>query len=529
MFRRPLPVVLLVGLAAALGFCYVDVFSTLLTQWSSVDAYSHGFLVPFISLYLAGRRASLLSAAPVRPAYWTGSAVLVSGLGILLAGRAAGVASVAQVSLIAALAGIILLSLGWQALRVLWLPVAYLLLMMPMWDVATEPLHEPFQRLSATIGTGLLRLAQVPVYQEGTLLYLPSITLEVAKVCSGVNYLVAVIAVAVPLAYLSFQDILRRVTLVVFSISVAILANSLRVALIGFLVHHDLAGDNIHGPGHVLQGFFVAVIGYAAIFFGVTILSRFPGRMISGGPVEPIATPPRRARLARGHVAALGVASMALVAAGTLRPLPGRTLAHAPAVPEAVGAWTRSVTTGLPLPERLDYLPPRSAWQAYQHPNGTRVLLYIGEYTAGVRSDGVRRFWTDGLDREASTADLIEESSARVAVRHVRTASDGLELQAVFWYDLNGGTTASRFTAKLYGVWHTVMGAGRPPVVVVAALTGTRGAVTPSERQLLLDFARALHPLIDPALRNTEPRGREAPAQARPDSRTAGAEVVAHG
>jgi exosortase len=529
MMARRDAAALLVSLVVALAFCYLDVFRTLLTQWSSVDAYSHGFLVPFISLYLAGRRASLLSAAPVRPAYWAGSTFLLGGLACLLVGRAAGVASIAQVSLIATLAGLILLAFGRRALAILSLPVAYLLLMMPMWDVLTEPLHEPFQRLSATIGTGLLRLAGVPVHQEGTFLYLPSITLEVAKVCSGVNYLVAVIAVAVPLAYLSFHDTTRRVVLVAFSISVATLANSLRVALIGFLVHHDLAGDNIHGPGHVLQGFFVAVVGYAAILFGMTLLSRFPGRGRPAGPSGPVAPPHRFAILTRGHVTVLGAAALVLVAAGTLRPLSGRLLAAEPVVPEVLGAWTRSLTMGIPLPERPDNLPPRSAWQAYQHAEGTRVLLYVSEYGAGLRSDGVRRFWTDSLDREAVTVGLFESPAPRVSVRQVRTGIEGIELQAIFWYDLNGRTTPSRFLAKLYGAWHTVTGMGRPPVVVVVALAATRGTMTPLDRTLLHDFARQLHPLIDAALRTSAPRRSWRPTDPRPDARLAHAREATHG
>jgi exosortase len=529
VFGRPAAAALLVALAAAVGFCYADVFGLLVTQWRSVDAYSHGFLVPVISLYVAGRRAPLLKAAPVRPAYWTGSAVLAAGLGALVAGRAAGVASMAQVSLIATLAGLVLLLFGRRALRVLWLPLGYLLLMIPMWDIVTEPLHQPFQQLSATIGTSLMRLVGVPVHQEGTFLYLPSITLEVAKVCSGVNYLVAVVAVAVPLAYLSFRDTVRRVALVTFSVSVAILANSLRVALIGFLVHHDLAGDNIHGPGHMLQGFFVAVIGYSAILFGVAGLSRLPGRTAPTGPPAPVVAPPHEARLGRGHGVALGLACAALLAAGTLRPLAGGTLASSPAVPQTVGVWEPGVTTGLFLPPRLDFLPPPTAWHAYRHPSGTRVLLYIGEYTAGTRPDGVRRFWTDGLDREATTTELLDERAGRMTVRQVRTGSEGFELQAVFWYDLNGSTAASRFTAKLYGVWHTVTGAGRPPVVIVAAVAGTRGTIAPIDRQLLLDFVRELRPLVDRAIRGTEPSGSARSAEAPVPPAAAGAEIPTHG
>ena len=81
--------------------------------------------------------------------------------------------------------------------------------------------------------------------------------IEVARACSGVNYLVAVLALGLPLAYLYLRSWWRRGVLIASALLIAAAANSLRVALIGVLVYYDL-GAPLHGPAHVLHGLFVS-------------------------------------------------------------------------------------------------------------------------------------------------------------------------------------------------------------------------------------------------------------------------------
>jgi exosortase/archaeosortase family protein len=119
----------------------------------------------------------------------------------------------------------------------------------------------------------MLQAVGVPAAREGTRLLLPHITLVVAEVCSGVNFLIAVVAIGIPLAYLTLRSWSRRLLLVTFGVLVSILSNSFRIALIGILNYAGVGGD-IHGPFHVLQGMFVAVIGYIALFAGASMLSR---------------------------------------------------------------------------------------------------------------------------------------------------------------------------------------------------------------------------------------------------------------
>lgn len=262
-------------IVTAFIFCYAGVIWTMAGQWWSNDMYSYGFLIPGISLYLVWMQKQKLVQLSPHPDYIGGFSFFLAGMAMLLFGKLEGVTTIQELSLIITLVGVLFLLLGRHYLRVLCLPVSYLLLMLPVWDLFTERLHLPFQLFSADLGVKLLHLVGIPAFQQDKIIQLPNITLEVAKACSGVNYLIAVIVIGIPAAYFFLKDPVKRVLLVIFSMAVAVVSNGFRVALIGFLSYHGIGG-NIHGPFHILQGLFVSVVGYGAIAVGIIVLSRMP-------------------------------------------------------------------------------------------------------------------------------------------------------------------------------------------------------------------------------------------------------------
>lgn len=251
---------------------YAPVWAALSMQWWSNDMYSYGYLIPGISLYMVWVRREQLAGVGVQPNYLWGWPLGVVGLFVYVLGQAGEVVSLQEMSLLITLSAVVLLLWGGAVLRVVALPIGYLWLMIPIWEeIVTDRLHAPFQVFSATVAGELLRMLGAPVYREGVFLHLPSITLEVARACSGVNYLIAVIAIGIPLACLFLEKWSRRIALLLFGIVVAVLSNSLRVALIGLLAYYGFEGP-LHGPLHVLQGLFVSVIGYAGLFGGLWVL-----------------------------------------------------------------------------------------------------------------------------------------------------------------------------------------------------------------------------------------------------------------
>ena len=80
--------------------------------------------------------------------------MLIAGVALLAAGRAGGIQVLEQIAFLVSLLGVVLLLFGVAVRAVAWASLAYLLLMVPLWDGFTEPLHWPFQQRSAAIGPG---------------------------------------------------------------------------------------------------------------------------------------------------------------------------------------------------------------------------------------------------------------------------------------------------------------------------------------------------------------------------------------
>jgi len=491
-------------LVAAAAFCYADVLVTLSKQLYTNDVYSYGLLIPWISLYLVWTRRDRLVRAGFAPAYLGGSLVLLGGIGLLMAGRFVGIVGIQEISLIVTLAGLVLLMCGRRVLRLLWFPIAYLLLMLPTWDFATEQLHYPFQQLTATLGTWLLVGLGVPVHRQDVFLQLPNITLEVAKVCSGVNYLIAVVAIGIPVAYTSFPDLPRRLFLVLFATTIAVLGNPVRVAVIGFLAYHGLS-ENVHGPWHILQGLSVAMVGYAALFVGAWLLSKLPI-----GPRRTVARPPPSDGASevpavatgrawpRGRVGA--AAACVLVAAGTLDPFPEMACRSMtswnPQLPLRIGAWEGHNN---PRPEPVvarTVIHSGEISRTYVSPSGGSLQLYMGRYAHVEPAVRSFTFWGDDLAQRSRQITIDVPGRRPVGVSRASISAGSLQTIVVYWYDLNGRIVAGRHPAKLYHAWQLLTASGRPPLVVALASPPRTAADRDLGARELTSFAAELLALL---------------------------------
>ncbi|MGH9365218.1 MAG: exosortase [Thermoanaerobaculia bacterium] len=270
----PLHVPIMVGaLVVVFAVLYAPVFAWLVRSWLDNEIYQHGFLVPAIAGYLVWLRRRELGSLPVRPSLVGGAAVLALGGLMLVLGKVGSVlVLLVETSLLVTLAGLVLLLLGPAFLKALALPLGYLSFMIPLVADRTIWVHWPFQLLAATVSTELLQLLGLAAHREGLFIVLPRVTLEIAEECSGIRFMISVIAVGIPLAYLTQRTWRRGVGLIAIGVAIGILANSVRVALIGVWAYLD--GEVLNGPLHVLQGMFVAWAGYAALVVGAWALSR---------------------------------------------------------------------------------------------------------------------------------------------------------------------------------------------------------------------------------------------------------------
>jgi exosortase len=225
-----------IAVATAVTLVYRDILAGLALQWSHDSDYSHGFLVLPLAAYFTYQRRSRLRVTPLRPTAW-GLCVVCGGLVIFAAGVAAADLFLARVSLLPVLAGCVLFLFGAAHLRVLWFPLVFLMLMVPLPAIVFNDLTVPLQLIASQAGELALRTAGVPVVREGNVLELVGMRLEVAEACSGIRSVVALLTFALTFSQFSGPSRLRVVGLMLATVPVAVLTNGARVAGTGLAAH----------------------------------------------------------------------------------------------------------------------------------------------------------------------------------------------------------------------------------------------------------------------------------------------------
>src|SRR5262249_49326125 len=178
---------------------------------------------------------------------------------ILFLGTVASITTVDTYALVIVLLGTALAVMGWQAFRIALVPLALLFLMNPIPNFFYYNLSAELQLISSQLGVALMRLSGVSVFLEGNVIDLGSYQLQVAEACSGLRYLFPLMTLGVIIAYLFKGPTWMRWLLLLSTVPITILMNSVRIGLIGVLV--DRYGvEQAQGFLHLLEGWVVFVI-----------------------------------------------------------------------------------------------------------------------------------------------------------------------------------------------------------------------------------------------------------------------------
>ena len=265
---------LLLAVPLAILYCYYTIFISLFYKWYQNSMYSYGFFIPPISMYLIWiKRRDLCSIKP-NPDFYTGTFILILWFSILYAGKVGNILIIQQLSIIPCLMGTIIMIYGRNTYSLIWFPIFYLIFMVPIWDELINPFHPLFQIISATVGVNILKIFDIPVHQINYLIELPNITLEVADVCSGINYLISIVALAIPICHIYITNWKKKIIIFILSVVIAIFSNSMRVTLVALFSYYrgESIGSGIHGPFDILRALSISFIGFLSLFIGVWLL-----------------------------------------------------------------------------------------------------------------------------------------------------------------------------------------------------------------------------------------------------------------
>jgi exosortase len=263
---------LLLSICAVFAVIFYPTFLWLFERFFEEDSYySHGFLIPLVTLFLIWGKKMELKTAPVEPAP-IGLAITVFGLflqvvswGIFKIGFISGI------SCVITLFGIVLYVNGYRKTRIILFPLLFLLLMLPAPKVFLIGLTFNMKMLAASLAVKTASLMNFTVERAGSMIYLPNGVLTVDNECSGINSLISIFTLSLIFGYITEKSILKRLLFVLVSLPVALFANICRVIflmLAAYIYGIKAASIGIlhYGAGMVLWA--VALLALITIWRG---------------------------------------------------------------------------------------------------------------------------------------------------------------------------------------------------------------------------------------------------------------------
>ena len=239
--RHAAPSWLWLAAVALVALVFSETLRWLVVTWLGSPYYSHGFLVPVVSLAVAVLLERQSASEPrhartSQKAFWFGALwVALSIVAHLVALRYHRSVSSA-LALVSAVSGLVLALGDAQTLKRQAFPLAFLLLMVPVpWLEQSTPY---LSRLVASAVAGIARAAGMNVITSGARVELAGTALTIGAPCSGVNSLAALVTLAVLYAFLSRCSLAARSAIIVLAVPIALTANLLRVLLILVLAQY---------------------------------------------------------------------------------------------------------------------------------------------------------------------------------------------------------------------------------------------------------------------------------------------------
>lgn len=250
------PVVAMVFACALLILVTRREWGQMLHQWWQIDTYSHILIVPVIIVWLvAVKRRDL---AKITPQGWLpGLGLVAMGLLIWLVGRLSDINLIAHAGAVGALQGVVAALIGPRASLLLALPIGFAVFLVPFGDEIIPPL----QMITAHIAIALTLWSGVAAEIDGINIFTPAGLFIVAEACSGVRFLVAMIALGVLVCFTSFVSWRRRAVFLAACIIIPILANGVR-AWGTIYVAQFYGAEFAAGFDHIVYGwiFFAIVV-----------------------------------------------------------------------------------------------------------------------------------------------------------------------------------------------------------------------------------------------------------------------------
>ncbi|HEY1903547.1 MAG TPA: exosortase/archaeosortase family protein [Terracidiphilus sp.] len=173
--------------------------------------------------------------------------------------------SIRMFALVLSWIGAFVLCFGSRASRLVLFPLCFLLGLVPLPQLVVHMIVALLQQGSAWAAHALFAVFGVPVAQDGVLLTIPGLTLQVAQECSSIRSSSMLLVTTMVLAQLLLRSPWRKALVIGLAIPLSVAKNGLRIftiAMLGTRVDPGYLTGKLHHQGGV-------------VFFGITLIAVF--------------------------------------------------------------------------------------------------------------------------------------------------------------------------------------------------------------------------------------------------------------
>ncbi|WP_169566115.1 VPLPA-CTERM-specific exosortase XrtD [Sneathiella limimaris] len=249
-----------VSLILVLVFYFPDAH-LLWDAWMNSEEFSHGPLMLAVSLYLLWKRRELLKR-PDNKGRFIGVAITAFSIVVYSLAIKAGIENVRHLSTFAIIFGLFLTFGGFAYARFVFPSLILLPFVVPPPSFLNSNLSYGLQLFSSDVSVFWLRSIGITVFQDGNIIDLGKMKLEVAEACSGLRYLYPMIGLGALSGMLFDIKLWKRILFLILAAAVSIFMNSVRIFLTGAFVEFTDMGVS-EGFFHLFEGWVFFLISFA--------------------------------------------------------------------------------------------------------------------------------------------------------------------------------------------------------------------------------------------------------------------------
>ncbi len=256
-----LPFAVAVGLLLALA-------SPMLRSWwyeyvKPESYYAHAPIIPLIMALMFWHRRDAVRECPKTP-FLPALIVLLPALALFVFASKSYALALMSLAFLLILWSGTWLALGTRFVRMFWVPLAFVVMMVPLPGPLLNDATLKLQMVSTVFANKLLHAMFFHTVLQGNVIQMDNFPLFVDVPCSGFKLLLSLLTFDAAFAYLVDGSRNKRIFLFLLSVPLALVINAVRIALIG--VVGECVGDAAAHVFHDWSGIITLVLGFTALF-----------------------------------------------------------------------------------------------------------------------------------------------------------------------------------------------------------------------------------------------------------------------